>query len=429
MNEMKNVNQHSRKDIIISSCVIVKNEEKTLLSWLHCAKIIADEIVVVDTGSSDATVAIAQDAGARVLHFTWTGSFAEAKNYAIDNARGRWIVFLDADETFSDEDAARVREWVVAHDDDMDIEAMVCPRLEIDADTGKYKGVSMYDRVFRNGRGIRYDGNIHEILRKSDGQKPKSVFVKDFKIRHTGYSSSVVLTKIARNLGMILTEQGRRGEQPMDAAYLADCWFGLGQYAEAAEAARKFIASGYNLVGMEKRVRFVLIQSLVELGRWDEAWDALEHAKAEFGDVPDFYVQGGLALYRYGDYVRAESELRRGLAIYEKATAVDPMSTIDVMMMIDDVKKCLEEIAALRDTSEAREESERGGASDTRDEEASPFAQAVRSGDVMMAAAIACDEERALCNLGRYAERHVGVRLGDMALLVPSRFDDGEWGM
>ncbi|MGN0941338.1 MAG: glycosyltransferase [Selenomonadaceae bacterium] len=424
MNEMNNANHHSQKDIIISSCVIVKNEEKTLPSWLHCAKIIADEIVVIDTGSTDKTVEIAQAAGARVLHFTWTGSFAEAKNCAIDNAHGHWIVFLDADETFSDEDAARVREWILAHDADMDVEAMVCPRLEMDADTGAYKGVSMYDRVFRNGRGIRYDGNIHEILRKRDGQKPKSVFMKEFTIRHTGYSSSVVLSKIARNLGMILSEQDRRGEEPMDAAYLADCWFGLGQYAEAAEAAQKFIVSGYNLVGMEKRVRFVLIQSLVELGRWDEAWDALEHAKAEFGDVPDFYVQGGLARYRYGDYVCAESELRRGLAIYEKATAADPMGTIDVMMMMDDVKKCLEEISAARDTSDAREESERGGAGDTRDGEASPLAQAVRSGDVMMAAAIACDDERALCNLGRYAERHVGVRSGDMALLVPSRFNE-----
>ena len=85
----------------ISACVIVKNEEKNLPRWLDSVKRIAEEIVVVDTGSADATVTIAKAAGAKVYHFAWIDDFAAAKNFALEKATGAWVVFPDADEYFS----------------------------------------------------------------------------------------------------------------------------------------------------------------------------------------------------------------------------------------------------------------------------------------------------------------------------------------
>ena len=82
----------------ISACVIVKNEEKNIGQWLNNMRQIADEIVVVDTGSTDNTINILENAGITPYHFTWCNDFAAAKNYAIQQATGDWIVFLDADE-------------------------------------------------------------------------------------------------------------------------------------------------------------------------------------------------------------------------------------------------------------------------------------------------------------------------------------------
>ena len=81
-----------------SACVIVRNEEENLPRWLQCMANLADELVVVDTGSTDKTVEMAKTAGARVFSFPWCNDFAAAKNYAIEKARGMWIFFLDADE-------------------------------------------------------------------------------------------------------------------------------------------------------------------------------------------------------------------------------------------------------------------------------------------------------------------------------------------
>ena len=70
----------------ISACVITKNEEKNIGKWLQEMSAIADEMIVVDTGSTDNTVNMAKRAGAKVYHFKWINDFAAAKNQAIEQA-------------------------------------------------------------------------------------------------------------------------------------------------------------------------------------------------------------------------------------------------------------------------------------------------------------------------------------------------------
>ena len=94
--------------VFISACVIVKNEAQNLPSWLASVKAFADEMIVVDTGSTDNTKALAQAAGARVFDFEWINDFAAAKNFAIGKAGGRWIVFPDADEYFDEASQKRL---------------------------------------------------------------------------------------------------------------------------------------------------------------------------------------------------------------------------------------------------------------------------------------------------------------------------------
>ena len=70
----------------ISVCMIVKNEEKTLPVCLKSLEGIADELIVVDTGSTDSTVAVAEAAGAKVFHFEWVDDFAKARNFSLSEA-------------------------------------------------------------------------------------------------------------------------------------------------------------------------------------------------------------------------------------------------------------------------------------------------------------------------------------------------------
>ena len=93
----------------ISACVIAKNEAANLGRWLASVQPIADEMIVVDTGSTDATADIARQGGARVYAFAWCDDFSAAKNFALDQATGDWVLFLDADEFFAKGSIPRVR--------------------------------------------------------------------------------------------------------------------------------------------------------------------------------------------------------------------------------------------------------------------------------------------------------------------------------
>lgn len=108
------------RGLTLSLCMIVKDEERMLPRCLEAARPAVDEIIVVDTGSSDATIEIARSFGARVIERPWTGSFSEPRNVSFDAATSDWILYLDADEVLVAEDVQRLREltghtWREAH--------------------------------------------------------------------------------------------------------------------------------------------------------------------------------------------------------------------------------------------------------------------------------------------------------------------------
>ena len=80
----------------LSACAIMKDEEKNIACWLRNMQQLADEIIVVDTGSVDRTAELAREGGAEVYPFSWCDDLAAAKNFALEQATGDWILFLDA---------------------------------------------------------------------------------------------------------------------------------------------------------------------------------------------------------------------------------------------------------------------------------------------------------------------------------------------
>ncbi len=304
----------------ISACVIVKNEEKNLPQWLDCVRRLADEIVVVDTGSTDRTVELAQEAGVNLYHFEWIKDFAAAKNYALDQATGEWIVFLDADEYFPPEDCPRVLELIRRYHPDRRVGGFLCRRIDIDQDCGnRYIDDVTVLRVFRNSRFLRFEGKIHEILKNTAKRKPQMKYIEDITIMHTGYSASIVDDKTRRNLDILLAEQARRGKQPSDSFYLADCYVGLHEYEKAVRYARETIENDVVFLGMSNRPYLILIRCLILLKRpAEEIEEAIMKAKKRFPTMPEFPMLDGIGAWQAGDYLRAEKELRRGMELYKK---------------------------------------------------------------------------------------------------------------
>ena len=178
----------------LSVCYIVKNEEKNLPLSLETVKDFADELIVVDTGSTDDTKKIALDAGATVLDFAWRDDFAAARNFALDHATGDWIVFPDADEGFLTPEKVRGK---ISEIDAMQppIDAVMITRVNMDPETKKNQGNDRAVRLFRNTPEIRYQGRIHENITHPSGQL--RLYHDDGKLTvyHTGYAESVGMEK------------------------------------------------------------------------------------------------------------------------------------------------------------------------------------------------------------------------------------------
>lgn len=234
-----------RKKVTLSQCMIVKNEEKNIRQALSWGKGIVCEQIVVDTGSEDDTVRIAEEMGATVLHYQWNNDFSSAKNFAISQAHGRWIAFLDADEYFTKEDAAKILELLYQITYQLPKgkklpDIVRSPLLNL-GDKGEIFSTTMQDRIFRNVPYIKYKNKIHEVLCHTDGRELCSIQAEHLPIYHTGYANSVFreTDKLARNIAILETQIEEDPEDYDGWSYYGDSLLANGQHNEAEIAYRK----------------------------------------------------------------------------------------------------------------------------------------------------------------------------------------------
>lgn len=302
--------------IRISACVIAKNEEKNIGRWLVCVQKLADEVIVVDTGSTDATVALAKKAGAKVSCFAWCNDFSAAKNFALAQAAGEWILFLDADEAFSPQSMPLVRAVVRRYHPNRKVVGIVCRLINIDQDdNNRFCGEVCQVRIFRNLRTIRFTGAVHETLQNISGAGRVLQYARELVIYHTGYSSRIVRQKLERNFAILQAQIAERGEREEDYLYLTDCYFGMEEYEKAAEYARRAIATKVRFIGMEGHADSRLIASLRCLHRpLGEVLAAINAAMEKYPEAPEFPLIQGMVYWDVRDYVKAEAAFLRGLS-------------------------------------------------------------------------------------------------------------------
>jgi len=161
----------------LSACMIVKNEEKFLSQCLTSMKGAVDEIIVVDTGSTDTTVEIARSFGANVYHHPWNNSFSEARNHSLKYARGDWILQIDADETLEQSDIPLLHKLI--NDNSYNV-IFVAIYNELPGGCAKH----YFQRIFRRGKAY-FEGIVHNQL-IFEGK----VLQSEIRFYHYGYNLS-----------------------------------------------------------------------------------------------------------------------------------------------------------------------------------------------------------------------------------------------
>ncbi|MBQ1940574.1 MAG: glycosyltransferase [Selenomonadaceae bacterium] len=321
----------------ISACVIVRNEGANIKAWLDNASVYADEIILADTGSQDNTIAIAQDWAAasadrqgklNIYHYQWQDDFAAAKNFALAKAPGDWIIFLDADETFAEPKS--VRGYLAAITDRQE-QLVMLPMEHIDKDNhNRVISTTNLARALRNHLGLKYIGKIHEQL-SLNGRDDQGISYQlaDYRltIEHTGYSQSIVKSKLRRNLQLLDKAISESSEPQKYYYYLADCFFGLGQYQYALDNALLAIQSDYQPIGQQGDMYYLALQSMEELEySYEDMLAVAEAGKAAVSILPDFYGYAGLIYQAMGNTAAAKENFLRALAMDDEKKQLQSVS-------------------------------------------------------------------------------------------------------
>ena len=297
----------------ISACVIAKNEEKNIVKWLETMRGVADEMIVVDTGSADKTATIALDGGAKVFHFAWRNDFAAAKNYAIGKATGDWIAFLDADEYFAADSAQNLRAVLQDVHGNKRIIAVNSLLTNIDIDNGnRIISTMTQTRIFRRLPQLKYVGKIHESLVFPKSKKPWQLADTSLVIIHTGYSESLTKQKNLRNLDFLLGDIAEKGgETPEHCAYLSTTYYNLKDYENTVKYAKRAIATKAGGVYpiFVKQFRLLLYAKQKLGAPLSEQQAIIDEGLCEVPNNPDLLWEDGELALKRCDYLRLEGDL------------------------------------------------------------------------------------------------------------------------
>ena len=264
----------------LSLAMIVKNEARCLARCLHSVQNVADEIIVVDTGSTDRTMAIAEECGGKIFHFDWCDDFSAARNFALAQTTGDWILVLDADETVSEPLAAEIKKFISG--------PAQIGRLKIVSDFRRHgqtlRSQTFVSRLFP--RGAHFEGKIHEQI---ISPLPRVNLAGE--LAHDGYLET---QKSDRNVKLLRAALEREPDNAYLLHQLALEYTSLDQPENAFPCLQQAFARMQAADPFAPNVVVDLLYAAMVVKRFDAGLETLARAEKNLAGFPDFHLARGL---------------------------------------------------------------------------------------------------------------------------------------
>jgi tetratricopeptide (TPR) repeat protein len=290
----------------VSLTMIVKNEEQNLPACLASAADLFDEVIVVDTGSTDRTREVAAQFGARVFEFPWIDDFAAARNEALRHATGEWVVWLDADDRIDEANRQKLRSLFAGLRDEMAAYTFRCISHS-SAETGAATEIEHF-RLFRRHPQVRWEGRIHEQIWPSVERQGGVQRRSDVAIDHLGYHDPAERRrKLERDLRLL--EQAS-AENPNDALalfHLGWTWHLLGNAQQALPVLGRFLQVADPALAVVRKAYILVVRSLRNLGDREQALRFTQAGLARYPGDTELNFHQGQMLKEKGDFAAAEA--------------------------------------------------------------------------------------------------------------------------
>lgn len=265
---------------MLTLAMIVKNESEKIGRCLESVKSIVDEIVVVDTGSTDNTKHIASTFGARIFDYQWHDDFSAARNFALEQSKGDWILILDADDYIINASRTEIDEFIR--------ESNSLGRIRI-TNSFDYDGELRETQAYVTRlipKGIFYTGKIHEQIVSDLPRKPAPVDVY-----HDGYYKS---DKYKRNIRMLELELNQSPEDNYILYQLGKEYRIIKDYAKAENLLAKCYSGCTNMEGYKPQLIVEYLYTILELKDFEKGLPVINAESRFLMHFPDFYFVSGL---------------------------------------------------------------------------------------------------------------------------------------
>ncbi len=299
----------------VSLCMIVKNEEKYLERCLNSVEELVDEIIIVDTGSTDNTVEIAKKYGANVAYYQWDNNFSNARNFSLQHASKEWILLMDGDDEFQKEDYETFIKVVnTSKKDGHFFKTLSFAGVR----AGKDIVSNLNIRLLRNNKKYEFKGAIHEQITCIDGKMDYKKFsTEDISILHYGYLTDAVVekNKRSRNITIIERELKKDPHNRFHLFNLGNEYFAMGDQEKALEFFNKAYKNiDYN-IGYSSKLVIRRIMCLDELGRYNEALQAIDEGIRAYPKFTDLELIRGWIQLKNKRYTLAIDSFKKCIAL------------------------------------------------------------------------------------------------------------------
>lgn len=299
---------------LLSLCMIVKNEEKNLINCIQSVASIVDEIIIVDTGSGDHTIELAKQYATLVVQIPWNDNFAEARNISLEEATGRWVLVLDADETLYDEDITKLKKLIHLDRNHEGFFLQIVNYKEQFIDS--HQEIFPALRLFRNRAAYRFNGAIHEQIAPSIPSE--KITMTDIRIHHNGaHNHNKNETRSKRNISILEKELTKDQANNFHRFNLGVEYIVLNDYVKAIEQFEYISLPTKDKEMWLSRYYKTLAYCYIKINHWDKANNLLEEGKKIYPDFPDLFYLEGMLLIAQNKYQEALFPLYTCLAIGE----------------------------------------------------------------------------------------------------------------
>ncbi|EGW36789.1 glycosyltransferase [Desulfosporosinus sp. OT] len=270
----------------LSLCMIVKNEEELLEQSLRQLCPYVQEIIVVDTGSTDRTKEIALNFTQQVYDFPWVDDFAAARNFSLEKASNDWVLVLDADEVITEFKTESLRTL-------LRVEDPIVGRIKLINIVEEKRISERISRLFKRSL-FHYQGAIHEQLVRKNGAPYYTVSL-EITVEHRGYTPAVIqrTQKIARNIKLLEKEVEKRPSDPYWLYQLGKTYYLAKNYDEAVACFKRALALplNFSLEYVENLVE-THVYALINCRSYAEALCLINYEKHYAGSIDYLFLMG-----------------------------------------------------------------------------------------------------------------------------------------